>query len=493
MYKSNLIEILSSLSYKEVKNFVDFVNSPFYNKNEGVIKLMNYLRKYHGSYDEINSEKEKVFKKIFHGAVYNDAFLSSLIFKLNQLAEDFITINEFQKNNTAYSIQQSEALLDRKLDRQAKKIIEQTSSRIEKTDTEDENYFYNRYKLEKLKHTIYSRTYSPLTVKDKPDEGLLSESDNLIKFFLIEILRRYRYILNKSKTVNSKYDPDLLNEILEYLSKTGSKFLNIKLLDILYKQIRLMLDPDNEKLFYELKDALTNDRINIENGERRDGITVLNNYCIDKLYLGKEEYRSNMHYLNKYIVANNLFSRIKRGYFEPASFKNIVIIALSQQENDWTLKFIEKYYKELSPDTRADTYNFCYSKYHFNTGEFEKSLSYLNKVNYSTIHDKFSGRTMLALIHYELNNYETLLNTTESFRKFIANDKLLTEQHKTTNSNFIKFITHLCRIKSGSSNEEPGIIKEKIIECGNIIYRKWLIEKADELINLRKSKIKRKR
>ena len=93
MYKSNLIEILSSLSYKEVKNFVDFVNSPFYNKNEGVIKLMNYLRKYHGSYDEINSEKEKVFKKIFHGAVYNDAFLSSLIFKLNQLAEDFITIN----------------------------------------------------------------------------------------------------------------------------------------------------------------------------------------------------------------------------------------------------------------------------------------------------------------------------------------------------------------------------------------------------------------
>jgi hypothetical protein len=486
MFKSNLIEILTTFNQKEIKDFGDFVNSPYFNKNEGVINLFNYLKKYHGSFNEKNTEKETVFKNIFSGAEYNDVFMRSLIFKLNQLAEDYITLNDFAKNSTAYHIQQADSFLDRNLDGQAGRLIRQTISRLDSSKNRNEEYYYSLYKLEALKHIIYSRTYTPLTVKDKPDEGLIAESENLIKFFLIKVLQRYRYLLNKSTTVNIKFELDLLNEIMEYLSKDGKKFLSVSLINILSKQVQLMLNPDNEKMFYELKDILTDDNIMLDKGERRDGLTVLNNYSIDKFYRGKAEYREIMHSLNVYEIEHNLFNRVKGGYFEPAMFNNVVTIALSLKHNDWVLKFIEKYHSRLSPVERRNIYNFSFAKYHFYTREFERSLEFISKVTYSDIYNKFHGRIMLIALHYELNNFETLFSTAESFKKFIANDKLLTEQHKTTNSNFIKFAAALCRIKSGASNEDPGLVKKNISECGNLTYRKWLMDKADELIKLRK-------
>ena len=51
MQKTKLVEIIQALDDKEVKRFDEYINSPFFNKNEKVIVLLKFLRKYYPKFD----------------------------------------------------------------------------------------------------------------------------------------------------------------------------------------------------------------------------------------------------------------------------------------------------------------------------------------------------------------------------------------------------------------------------------------------------------
>jgi len=486
--KSELIEILSNLSPKEFRGLGDFVCSPYFNKNEGVIKLYNYFKKYYPDFPEKCLKKDNIFKELFPKMKYNDSHLRSLIFKLNSLAETLLAINEYRKDPYSEQFQLVNSLLDKSLDRRAGKIMAQREKKLKEIKNQNADYFYALYKLENMKDIIYSRMYRPLTIKDKPDEKLKAESDNFIKYFLITILARYRYLLNKGSTVKTILDLDFLNEILSFLGSEGKKFLNVRLVWILYKQIMLLLHPNSEKIFIELKPILTDDSIPMDKEERKNGLAIIINYCINKYYSGFEKHRIYLNELYKYLIERNLYNRIKGGYFETAMFNNIITIALFTEDKEWAINFLEKYHSKLAPDSRANSYNMNYAKIYFKRKEFKTSLEYISKVDYEDIYYKIHVRTLAIALHYEMNNFETAINIIESFRKFVGNDKLLTDQHRVICSNFIKFVTILLKVKSNNSEENLEQLKINISASSDLPYRLWLVEKTDELISKFKKK-----
>src|SRR5258706_15269216 len=101
MNKSNLVEILKNLSAREIKSFGEYVKSPFFNKNKATVKLYDYLQRYHPDFEEKDTLKEKVFRKIFPGAEYNDGFMRSVMFSLSALAEDFLAYINFKEEKFA--------------------------------------------------------------------------------------------------------------------------------------------------------------------------------------------------------------------------------------------------------------------------------------------------------------------------------------------------------------------------------------------------------
>ncbi len=61
MIHSKSIQVLKTLSEEELKQFSDFLRSPFHNKNRSLIKLFDVLKKYHPEYEV---ENEKVYSKV---------------------------------------------------------------------------------------------------------------------------------------------------------------------------------------------------------------------------------------------------------------------------------------------------------------------------------------------------------------------------------------------------------------------------------------------
>ena len=56
--------MLRTCSVRELKRFEEFVLSPFHNKNENVIKLLEAIRKFYPEFEESHLQWEKIFKKV---------------------------------------------------------------------------------------------------------------------------------------------------------------------------------------------------------------------------------------------------------------------------------------------------------------------------------------------------------------------------------------------------------------------------------------------
>ena len=128
MEKSNLIRILKTLSPKEFKEFGEYVYSPFFNKNESVKLLFDYLKKCYPQFDAEKIEKEHIHRKIFTGAEYNDDFMRMLIFNMTKLAEDYLAY--FRMVNSEWEMKRllihelNERHLDKSLVKSLKKALE---------------------------------------------------------------------------------------------------------------------------------------------------------------------------------------------------------------------------------------------------------------------------------------------------------------------------------------------------------------------------------
>ena len=481
MEKTYLIELLSKLSSKQMRELSDFVKSPFFNKNESVEKLFEYLRLSHPEFKPVKIEKELAYRKLFSPAEYNDSFMRMLIFKLTELAEKYLAYTAMINKAADENIYLTGSLLELGLDKNAQRVINQTEKELGQIKIKEAKYFLKKFELEKLKHIIYSRTYKATTVKDKPDESLLEESNYLTEFYLIMILQRYRYLLNKGHTVNSQFDLDFLPHIIKFLENEGKQYRRNITISLLYRQVKLQIDPSDEKLFYELKNELCNDATLIDDEDRRDGATILVNLCIEKGYKGREEFYRMVLEIDEYLVARNLYNRVKGGYFDSEMFMNIVTIALRLGRVEWTKEFIDGNFKKLAPDIMENIRNFTYARLYFKTRELDKALHYISKVTYTDLHMKINARITSITIHYELGNIEEVLMQIENFRKYIQNDKLLSTGHRKISSNFIKYAGSICKARY-SPRVNLAELKKSIEDCEMVNNRKWLVDKVTELI-----------
>ena len=99
MLKSSLLDILRKFSAKELKEFGEYVRSPFFNKNESTIKLFDYLRKFAPDFSDKKLEKEYAYRKVFPGTPFNDGFMRTIMFNLATLCENYLAYNHFVRSN----------------------------------------------------------------------------------------------------------------------------------------------------------------------------------------------------------------------------------------------------------------------------------------------------------------------------------------------------------------------------------------------------------
>src|SRR6187399_2721319 len=98
MVESSLILLLKKFDKQQLKDFNNFVKSPFFNTNNALVKLYEYIRKQYPDYSPEKLEKEKVYRKLFGKTEYNDGFIRVLMSNLQNLAEEYLSYMGLQSD-----------------------------------------------------------------------------------------------------------------------------------------------------------------------------------------------------------------------------------------------------------------------------------------------------------------------------------------------------------------------------------------------------------
>lgn len=484
MISSTLLNILSKLTVKEYKEFGEFVNSPFFNKNKNVKKLYDFLKKFHPEFSNKKLTKEHIHEKIFGKSVYNDGYMRTVIYNLGKLAEDYLAYINTRKDDLDRGISLLKELNERKLEKVFLRYYSEIEDDLEKIKYRGPGYYLKKYLLQnememymdwsKFKHKDY---------KNYTDKTITYIDDDLTSYYLSKALNHYRFLLDKANYEQIEYKYDFIDHIIEYLLAKENHFVDKPKIRLHLYEV-LLLKEEDEKYYTILKDILVNDKDQLNHSDRYSLHNILQSYCVNMEYRKNKDYLEERFELYKICVKQGLYAASEHLYFDDLVFGNIAKTAITYGSLDWAEEFIDSHYKKLSPESRELVVNYSLARLKFAKKEYEDALRHLSQIrSVRHIQYKLPIRDLTLMLYYELMQSSQAYYQIDSYRHFLTNNKKsLSENRFERISNFLKYYTRIIKLKEKGNKAELRDLKSELDKCKNVLERKWLCEKVKELV-----------
>ncbi|MBS1493014.1 MAG: hypothetical protein JST55_05875 [Bacteroidetes bacterium] len=479
MHKSNLIELLKIFTAKEFKEFGDFVKSPFYNKNDNVINLYAYIKKYFPDLDNENLEKEKVYAKLTGKNDYNDGFMRTIIFNLNKLAEDYLSLVSIKQIEKDFAYL-NYIFNDKGADKIFEKKFRQVSDTLSKEQIKDYFYYYCLYRLQGFTLAYNSKTRAFLNKKDFHAQDEINALDSLLTFYLLSALPEYRFFYNQAHVVNLNLEFSFLDEIISFLKRSGFH-KKIPELNLFFNELLLVKEGD-EKYFFAVKEIAMKEIDKYGFGIKFNTIGLLANTAITQYYNGNDKFLNERFEIYSLILEKGLYKKFEDSYFDDMLFKNIVATGLQLNKMEWTENFIKEYIDKLNPEDRENSLNLNLARLTFYKKDYDTALNHLAIIkNVNHIHYKTEIKILTLMIFYEQGKNDEVVSVIDSYRHFLSNDTLLPDNRKERNYNFLRFVNELIKAKESSSLKAVYDLEHELKITPNTYEKEWLKQKTIQL------------
>ena len=463
MHNSKLIGLLSTFSTSELREFKDFVASPFFNKNEELVLFYGYLKKIAPNFPLKKIARENVFAALYKGKKYNEKHLNYLMSFLLKLAEQYIGYSRYKAQGILPEYHILSSSLDRQLDKHYQNVYQKAKKKLDSNPLRDTEYYYQYFLLSQ----VADRQFGMQKVR-RYDANIQEAADKLDLFYLSQKLKYACEMLDREKTLSVKYQQFMLKEItqyLEYLDQEISPGIAI------YYQIYLTLTAENgDQHFEKLKTLMGQHTSKFSQFELKEMYLMALNYCIRKVREKDDRYVEEAFTLfkngieNKLLYENNLLS--------PWTFKNTIKLGLLLKQFDWTEEFIKKYKDDLDEETRDNALNYNLADLYYYKKDLEKAQDLLQRVEFSDVFYALSSKVMLLKIYFEKQEEEALYSLLASFKVYLRRNKLISNNVRQTYQNFISLLSQIAK----GNLRNAAKLREKIINTELLTDRNWLLQ-----------------
>ena len=484
MGKNNLAGILRTFSKTELKEFRDFLNSPYFNKNKNTVKLFDYLKGRNIEFDPNPDAKKKIYKRIYNNKKYNDSTYRVLIHNLTALSKEFMSIKLFRSNKLQCNQNLNLALYSRKIYSLLGKNLNYLLKELNNTKDRDDEYYYFLYSTLHLKNNLqYTNRYHK-NVNQPLDEGFLSQSmEALMQFFLVISLRYYRQLLFFRKGIKISLQYKFIEKVLEIV-----KELNITFPENLHYNLflneALLLSENKTEYYNKIKDILFKNKNEIKRGNKCDSVSILFSFISSNIFRGNYSYYKDAQEIYKFALDNNLLTRDE---IDSNIEIFIYFFALRAAFYNKDFNYAEYIHKntvnKLFPGYRKFAEMFAKSWIEFEKNNFSEAYRLLGKIkNPEHVHLKpyFKNHLLKCLI--ELGMYEAASFQIDSYRHILKKiRKYYAENSIIRHSNFLKCCTIFLKIKDRKKASLLTEFQYFLDTEMNVWDRPWLLEKAAQL------------
>ena len=330
MIKHRIIDILKTFSIKDIKNFRDYLNSPFFNKSKKIVKVYEILIKFFPDFNSQLLTKELIYSKSESKKSFNKSTYDNMMADLFHHAENYLMYINFQKKE----IKAKDFLLDELFKRNLDNLIESNLTKVKsllRSNTRiDADYYFNTYKIitDELNHIHVNKAKSGKSIIDLYSNKLSDRGMYLTCLFVTEMIRMFDDLLALNKTFDidkeSSFIFGIFNEmdfekLLKYMiSNSKNKDLSV-VFKIYYNLHMAFSDFENEKYYTNYKKLLFRN-INIFSiDEIRFHLSRLIRYCKNK----SSDVKLSRKYENELLMHYNYV--LTKGYYK-SSISNYVEI-----------------------------------------------------------------------------------------------------------------------------------------------------------------------
>ncbi len=475
MQETLLIRFLKTLSFNEMRQFSDFVNSPAFNKNKNISELFEILYKYYPEFNSPDLDEEKMFLKIFKSKDFHYFKIKNLMSDLFALGKEFLAFSVYKKDNHAKEKYLLQELRTRNLDKAFEQAYKYAVRSMEKANVKDENYYLHKMDLQ---FEIMSY-YSP----KKPNVNfhyLQERIDLFVNYAVIFMLKIYDIMLHENNQNNYKFDMKLFDNVMKYLDE--NKVRDNPTLEV-YHSIILLEKTKDEKYFYVLKELKNKYGAELSGFDNYMLYLHMDGYCATAFNdYGRTDLLNEQFILATQHPVSDLTEHGKILY---PDFLNQIKKAVRVKEFDWAEAFIEKYTHKLTEE-KENTLNFCHGYISYGKGELNKALDYFSRTNFTNFIIKIQVKILLLQINIDKQYYDHALMMIDAFRHYLAREKSILDSIKQSVLEFLRITGDMIKINTLVRGKDIDYriskIRQDIENMSNNRFgiKLWLKEKTED-------------
>jgi hypothetical protein len=399
MNKSKLISILKKLDKKEQKVFLDFLDSPFFNRREELKHLGQYLTENLETHPK-KLNKSKVWENLYPGRPFHDQQLRLQMSELFKLLEQYLSVNTF----LSYQSLVQQQLLRTYRQKNMKKYFEQTIVKARRTL---EGQSLRDYTYLRAAYDVEQEHYAYLGAESRMDDAPVRRLNRLIdQQFAYQKLKHSCIFLARNAILEEGNKPAVLEEIITLLRKEPEQ-MEYTGLRVYYELYHLLQGPATV-LQYDAVLLVLRERAHFfTTAELGDIFRLLINFCIRQMNAGQTEYIARTFELYRDGIEQVYL--LTEGRLSNFTYINTMFSGLKLRAFDWVEQFLEKYRPALEPLQSANIYYFCLAHLRYEEDRLKEAMKLL--VRFDAGHDFFlylSAQTTLIKIYFQLKEYEPL-------------------------------------------------------------------------------------
>lgn len=480
MLNSKLLQIISSLSDKEFKDFEKHLYTNI-DSSSKVGLLFQIIKNHYPNFEESALDKKTVYVKVFGKGPYKDVKVREIMSVLRKYSENFL-IN-LEHNNTEYY--NNLALLKQFRKRKLPVLFNQQLKTIENNLEEDNYLNAENYKRLFLLADEKNNFFEQHQIRAH-DISISDKNENFDKYFFSGKLQIICELINREKILSSSYNKSLEEEVLAIVSAHKNFHLDTPAVHCYYEIILLLKSNNDEEQFIKSFNTLNKYQKSFKERELKSMFSYLLNYCIDQVNSGLAHFTKRLFDMQKLLLQNRIL--LEDGILSHISYRNIVSIAIKLKEYNWAEKFIEDYKNHVSEQHKENAFNLSKSNLLYAQNNFSETVYLLNQIEFTDVYYACTAKFTLLKAYFALKEWETLDYFVSSFQLYLKRNKDLSLNFKKSSENFLKHFKKILLIHKQLDFKEEKKIEKKLqdlkknIEDESVIANKiWLLEELDKI------------
>lgn len=475
MRDSKLVKLLSGFSGKELKQLKLMADSPYFNNQESVRSLVDFLLLYAPGFNHPKVDYPWAYRHIFGSRpIQSDpqTAVAKVMSKLMLLVKEFIVQEELAQQPEQKVLYQVQFFNRRALVDYIPRLLEEGDDLLESNPYRNEYYFRHRLLLESEWSTFLNMVHD----KSNPDYNLGKQNRALDTYYAVSKLQMFCFAKNAELRINVEFDYSQKPQFLEWIQRSG--LLDDAHIRIWYLAFCLLNEPGAAH-FQDLKAAIRQ----LEGKLSPPNLRILYSYLANTarvVFSDRQTYFGALFDLYKEQLDLNILH--VNGYLSPVMLRNVTIVGLKRREFDWVQHFLEENAERIVPTylEREDIITLCKAYLHFEKKEFHRALELINTLRYESLFTKMDERRMRLMCYFEMHMIGPLDDLVNSFRKFLTDHKKgIPPNYLEENRLFIHFI-HKLASANLKIRENRQTLADEIRQVPMLPEKEWLLAKVLE-------------